>query len=104
MPVWSDHLLAAIVGLERAMVVHALKAVFLNLVALAVHSGPLGRRQSVLDLRSAPVHQGFVLWGDDDHKVPGIIGPGLFPRSAIDPCAILKKVHLGGLKALQASM
>src|SRR5438132_9127220 len=104
MPVGSDNLLAAIVGLERAMVVHALEAVFLNLVALAVHSGPLGRLQGVLDLRGSPVHQGLVLWGYDDDKVPGIIGPGLFPRSAIDPCAILKEVDLGGLKALQASM
>src|SRR5712691_4663854 len=72
MPVGSDNLLAALVGLERAMVVHALEAVFLNLVALAVHSWPLGRLQDVPDLRGSPVHQGLVLWGYDDHKVPGI--------------------------------
>ena len=37
MPVGSENRFTAIVGLERAMVVHALEAEFLNLVALAVH-------------------------------------------------------------------
>src|SRR5882672_4938009 len=104
MPVGSDNLLAALVGLERAVVVHALEAVFLHRVALAVHSWPLGRLQGVCDLRSSPGHHDRVLWGYDNHQVPGLIGPGLFPRPPIEPCAIRQAVHLGGLTALQASM
>src|SRR4029453_16786836 len=42
------------------------------------------------------------LSGYDNHKVPGIIGLGCFPWSAIDPCPILQAVHLGGRKALEA--
>src|SRR6266853_5313881 len=41
MPVGTDDLLAAIVGLEGAMVDHAFEAVFLYLRALAVELGPL---------------------------------------------------------------
>lgn len=43
MPVRADKFLATLVGLERSMVNPALEAVFLNLIALPVHSGPLDR-------------------------------------------------------------
>ena len=41
MPVGADDLLAAIVGMERPMVNHALEAVFLYLVSRSVHPWPL---------------------------------------------------------------
>jgi hypothetical protein len=42
MSVGADDLLAAIVGVERTMGDHPLEAVFLSLIALSVHPGPLG--------------------------------------------------------------
>src|SRR5215510_2613459 len=56
MPVGADDLLAAIVGVERPMVNHALEAVFLYLVARAVHPWPLAHLYGVLDLWRCPVH------------------------------------------------
>src|SRR6516165_5245650 len=90
MPVGTEGCLAAIVDVERPMVDHRLEAEFLHLVALAVHPWPLTRLQALLDLRGAPVHQGLALWGDNDHKVPGIIGSELFPRPARDLRAIFQ--------------
>src|SRR5215831_17548452 len=99
MPVGTEYGFAPIVDLEPAVVDHALEAMLLNLVALAVHPWPFACLQGVLDLRSAPIYQGLALSGYDKHKVPGIIGPGCFPRSAIHSCPIVQEVHLGGLKA-----
>ncbi len=104
MPVGCDNLLATIVGIERPMVNHALEAVFLHLVARAVHPGPLGHFQDRLNLWRGPVHQGLALDGLDHDKVSGIIRLGLFPRPALDPRAIFKGVDLCGLKALQPLM
>src|SRR2546430_15026708 len=56
MPVGTDDLLAAIVGLEGPMVNHAFEAVFLSLRALAVALWPLAHLDSGLELWSAPVH------------------------------------------------
>src|SRR5262249_40324460 len=92
MPVGRDHLLAAIVGMERPMVNHALEAVFLYLVALPVHPGPLGHFQERLNLWRGPVHQGLALDGLDHDKVSGIIRLRLLPRPAINPRAIRKGV------------
>src|SRR5215813_15601493 len=52
MPVGAGNRFATIVGIERTMVDHALEAVFLPLVALPVHPGPLGRLHGGFDLRS----------------------------------------------------
>src|SRR5215470_20274054 len=104
MPVGGDNLLATIVGIERPMVNHALEAVFLHLVACAVHSGPFGHCQDRLNLWRGPVYQGLALDGLDDDKVSRIIRLRLFPRPAIDSRAIRKGVDLGGLKALQPLM
>src|SRR6266436_1243365 len=93
MSVGTENRFAAIVGIECAMVDHALDAVFLDLVALSVHSGPLGRRQGVLDLRGAPVHQDLAFCRLDDNKMPGVIGSGHMPRSTIDLRAILQCSH-----------
>ena len=51
MPFRAANRLAHVDRIERAMVDHALEAVFLYLVALAVSSGPLKRRHSGLDLQ-----------------------------------------------------
>src|SRR5882672_12505616 len=56
MPVGTDDLLAAIVGLEGAMGDHAFEAVFLYLRALAVELWPLAHLDSGLELWRAPVH------------------------------------------------
>src|SRR4029434_4626106 len=95
---------ATIVDIEPPVVDHALEAQLLNRVALAVHPWPRARLQGLFDLRSAPVHQGLALSGDDDHKMPGGLGPRHFPWSAIDPCAIRQDVHLSRLKAGQPLM
>src|SRR2546430_928051 len=104
MPVGTEDRFATIVDIEPTVVDHALEAVLLNLIALAVHPWPLACLQGVLDLRGAPVYQGLALSGDNDHKVPGIIGPRCFPRSAINPGAIRQEGHLGGLKAREPRM
>src|SRR5262249_15881873 len=104
MPVRSDNRLAPIVGIERPMVDHALEAVFLYLVALAVQSGPLKRCHSALDLRGTPVHQGLTLGGLDNHKVTGIIWAGHLPVAAIALGAVFQRPHLCGLKAVEAVM
>jgi hypothetical protein len=98
------NLLAALGGLARAMVVQALEAVVRKCGALAVPSWPRGRLHDGLALRRAPGHPGRVLGGDHDDQGPGRIGPGLCPRSAIDPCAILQAVPLGGLTPRQARL
>src|SRR6267142_5165 len=61
----------------------------------------LGGLQRLIELLSLAL---LLPVGYDNHQVPGLIGPGLFPRPPIDPCAIRQAVHLGGLTALQASM
>src|SRR5205823_5492141 len=104
MPIGTYNLLAAIVGLERAMVDHALEAIFLYRIALSVQPGPLARLQGILDLRRAPVHQGLALLGRHEHKMSGIVWPGHFPRPTIDLGAIVKGIHQRRLKALQALM
>jgi hypothetical protein len=43
MPVRPDKFFATLVGLKCTMVNHALETVFLNLIALPVHAGPLDR-------------------------------------------------------------
>src|SRR2546427_8784533 len=104
MSVRSGHLLAAIVGIERAVVHHALAAVCLNRMALQVSSWPLGRLQGRLDLWRSPVHQSLACGGLDDHNMPGIIRPGHLPRSARDPRAIRTGGHCSGRKAVEAIM
>src|SRR5215813_650466 len=84
MPVGSDNLLAAIVGIERTMGNHALEAIFLNLTALSVHCRPLRCRQGGLDLWCSPVHQGLPLRGLHHDKLPGIIWSRDLPRPALD--------------------
>jgi len=102
MPVRSDNLFTALVGIERAMVDHAFATVFLYLVALSVHPWPLGRLQGGCDLWGSPVHQGLALRRLDQDKMPGIFGPGHFPRPALHPGAILQGAHGRRLKAVQA--
>src|SRR5204863_3429647 len=75
-----------------------------KLIALQVYPWPLARLQGLLDLWRSPVHQSLAFGGLDDHQMPGIIGPGHLPRSAIDPRAILTGVHFSGLKAVEALM
>ena len=104
MPVRADHPLAAIVAIERTMVNHPLKALFLQLVTRAVHPGPRGGFQDRLDLWRCPVHQGFARRGLDQDKTSGIIRPGDFPRPALDPRAIRQGVDLCSFKAVQALM
>src|SRR2546427_13214045 len=82
MPVGTAYRLATKVDIEPPMVDHALEAEFLNLVAFAVHPWPLACLESLLDLRSAPVHQGLVRSRFNDGEVPGIIFAALFPRAA----------------------
>src|SRR6266852_7637167 len=104
MPVGTENLLTTIVDIACTMVDHVLEAVLLSLVALTVDPWPLFRLQGVLNLRSAPIHQGLALSGLDDHQVPGIICAGLFPWPALDLCAILQGFHIGGFKALHTRM
>src|SRR6266436_636703 len=104
MSVRSGNLLAAIVGIERAVVNHTLEAVFLHRIALQVYPWPLSRLQGLLDLWRSPVHESLACGRLDDHKMPGIIGPGHLPRSARDPRAILTGGHCSGLKAVEAIM
>src|SRR5262249_23748153 len=92
MPIRADNLFATIVGIEGAMVNHALKAVFLSLAALSVYLGPRGRRHGRLDSGRAPVHQGLTLNRLNKHKMPGIIGPGYLPWPTRDLCAILARL------------
>src|SRR2546426_1160948 len=84
MPVGTENRCAAIVGMACARVAHALEAVFLDLVARSVHAGPRGRRQGVLDLRGAPVHQDLAFCRLDDNPMPGVLGSGPRPRSTRD--------------------
>lgn len=93
MPVRADNLLAAIVGIERAMGDHPLATGFLSLAAFAVYAGPCAHRSSVRDRWGPPVYQGFPRSGLDDDKMPGIVWPGGFPLSALDWRAILQGVH-----------
>src|ERR671935_2237930 len=68
MPIRAKNLFPAVVGIEGAMVNHALEAVFLSLAALPVHLGPRGRLHGRLDPRRAPVHQGLALSRLNNHK------------------------------------
>src|SRR5256885_7717180 len=104
MPVGTHDRLATMGDIEPAVVNHALEAELLNRVALAVHPWPLAHFESLLDLRGAPVHQGFVRRGLDNHKVTGIIFAARFPRPTIDSCPILQGVHQSGLKAPEPRM
>src|SRR6516162_5830684 len=92
------------IGIEGAMVNHALEAVFLSLAALPVHLGPRGRLHGRLDPRRAPVYQGLALSRLNNYKMPGIICPGYLPWPTIDLCAILSSLLQRGFKALQAVM
>jgi len=68
------------------------------------HLGPLAHRQRLPDLCGAPVYQGLPRSGLDDHKVSGVLLARHFPRPALDPGAILTRVHQRGVKAVEASM
>src|SRR6266446_3736466 len=83
LPVGTDDLLAARVGLEGAMVDQAFEAVFLSLCALAGEWWPLAHLDGGLELWSAPVHEGLALFGHDNHKEARVVVFGGFPRATI---------------------
>src|SRR2546425_9221046 len=104
MPVGTDDLLAAIVGLEGAMVDHACEAVFLSLRALAVELGPLAHLDHGLERWRAPVHEELALFGYNNHKEARVVVCGGFPRSTIDLTAIVQSTRGCDLKTLEAMM
>src|SRR6266516_7485773 len=104
MPVGPDDLLAAIVGLEGAMVDHAFEAVFLYLRALAVELGPLAHFDNGLELWRAPVYEELALFGYNTHKEARVVVCGGFPRSTLDLTAIVQSTRGCDLKTLEAMM
>src|SRR2546428_6557832 len=104
MPVGTEDGFSTMVDIESSMVDHTFEAEFLHRVPLAVHPWPLALLYSLLDFWGAPIDQGLVLGGLDNHKVSWIILTALFPRSAIDLAPIVEGLHLGGLEAPETCM
>ncbi|MEK6618147.1 MAG: hypothetical protein AABY90_05555, partial [Nitrospirota bacterium] len=103
LPVGTDARLAALVGLEGALVDQTVAAVVLSLRALAGECGPLAPLDAGLERWRAPGHEGLALLGHNHHKeARSVVVLGGLPRSPRDLTAIVSGPLGRGLKALEA--